>query len=110
MLTVSKNGNWQLYWGVMPLPDGAQALGTVSRESGTGALLKLASGAYVQGNAGGIRTLPQNEVDAALAVSNAAAALGRSTSARKTAANRAKANLPPGPGKRPRGRPKKNQD
>lgn len=38
---------------------------------------------------------------------NAAAALGRSKSPAKTAANRLKANLPPGPGKKPRGRPRK---
>jgi hypothetical protein len=44
---------------------------------------------------------------------NAAAALGRKggsvTSKAKTAANRAKANLPPMEGKRPRGRPKKEK-
>lgn len=39
----------------------------------------------------------------------AAAALGKSRSPKKTAANRLKANLPPGPGKKPRGRPRKNK-
>lgn len=91
MITV-KTGNWKLYWGTMPLPDGAQALGVVSRDSGTGALVLLASGQYVQGNAGGIRTLPQREVRDALAVSQAAAALGRkggsATSEAKAAASR----------------------
>ena len=41
--------------------------------------------------------------------SQAAATLGSARSARKTAANRAKANLPPKPGKRPRGRPKRSE-
>jgi len=77
MLTIKKSGNWKLYWGVMPLPTGAEALGIVSRENGIGALIRLANGNYVQGNAGGIKSLPQSEINEALAVSNAAAALGR---------------------------------
>lgn len=43
-----------------------------------------------------------------LSASSAAAALGSARSERKTAANRAKANLPPRPGKRGRGRPRKD--
>jgi len=39
----------------------------------------------------------------------AAAALGKSRSPKKTAASRRNANLPPGPGKKPRGRPPKNK-
>lgn len=42
--------------------------------------------------------------------SAAAAVLGSAKSERKTLANRAKANLPPKPGKRPRGRPRKKPD
>lgn len=83
MLTIRKAGNWKLYWGVMPLPEGAEALGTVARDTGTGALIQLASGNYVQGNAGSIRTLPQVEVEQALQVSAAAAALGSIKSERK---------------------------
>jgi len=84
MLTITKTGNWKLYWGVMPLPKGAEALGFVKRENlETGALIRLANGNYVQGNAGGIKSLPQREVDEALAVSNAAAALGSIKSDRK---------------------------
>lgn len=105
MITYRKNGNWSLYWGSMPLPVGSEALGIVSRETGTGALIRLANGKYVQGNAGGIKSLPQREVEQALSVSDAAAALGRIKSKAKTEANRAKANLPPGRDKRPRGRP-----
>lgn len=83
MITITKNGNWKLYWGAMPLPAGAEALGLVKHETGTGALIRLTSGNYVQGNAGGIRTLPQSDVEEALVVSNAAAALGSIKSARK---------------------------
>lgn len=85
MITVTKTGNWKLYWGVMPLPNGAEALGLVKRGIGdTGALIRLANGNYVQGNAGSIRTLPQTEVEQALQVSNAAAALGRIKSPKKS--------------------------
>lgn len=65
-LTVAKSGMWTVYWGAMPLPEGAEAIGLVKRDNGTGALIKLASGEYVQGNAGGIRTLPQSKVVKAL--------------------------------------------
>jgi len=102
MLTIKKSGNWKLYWGVMPLPKDAEALGIVTRETGTGALIRLANGNYVQGNAGGIRTLPQRETEEALAVSNAAAALGRIKSPKKS-----KTSAENG---RSGGRPKKKDD
>jgi len=105
MLTVNKNGNWQLYWGIMPLPDGAEALGVVKRDSGTGALIKLASSKFVQGNAGGFRALDQKAVKDALSRSNAAATLGSRggsvTSKAKAAAARANG--------RKGGRPKKQK-
>lgn len=77
MITVSITGNWRLYWGAASLPIGAQALGTVKRDTlETGALIRLANGNYVQGNAGAIRTLPRREVEQALDLSHAASALG----------------------------------
>lgn len=82
MLTIKKSGNWKLYWGVMPLPAGAEAIGIVTN-NGTGALIRLASGNYVQGNAGSIKSLPQREVKEAMSVSNAASALGSIRSERK---------------------------
>lgn len=89
MLKVSKSGNWKLYWGYTPLPAGAEALGTVQRENlETGALIRLANGNYVQGNARAIRTLDQSEVQAAIARSEAAVSLGSITSERKAAAAR----------------------
>ncbi|MDO3380434.1 hypothetical protein [Geoalkalibacter halelectricus] len=84
----SKNGKWKLYWGAMPLPRGAEALGTVSTDDGAGALLRLANGYYVQGNAGAIKVLDQGAVDRALEVSEAAAGMGRVTSEKRAAASR----------------------
>lgn len=87
-LTIKKSSLWKMYWGPMPLPEGAEVLGIVKRENlETGALIRLANGNYVQGNAGGIRGLPQNEVGQALQVSSAAAALGSIKSEKKAAAS-----------------------
>lgn len=78
MLKVTKSGNWQLYWGYMPLPANAEVLGTVQSETlESGALIRLTTGIYVQGNAGSIRTLDQREVREAIERSAAAATLGR---------------------------------
>lgn len=63
----SKSTNWKMYWGAMPLPAGAVALGTITRDTGeTGALIRLPNNCLVQGNAGGIRTLPQRDVTNAI--------------------------------------------
>ena len=87
----------------MPLPEGAEALGLVKRENlETGALIRLASGNYVQGNAGGLRTLLQSEVEQALQVSEAAAALGRIKSPRKSGTSAENGRLG--------GRPKKSKN
>lgn len=99
MITYSKNGKWKLYWGGMPLPAGGEALGTVTRDGfDTGALIRLASGQYVQGNAGSIRSLDPAAVDAAIAASSAAAALGSVRSSKKSASSAANGAL----GGRPR--------
>ena len=68
-MIITQSANWKMYWGAMPLPAGAKCRGLVSDGSRKGALLLLANGTYVQGNAGGIRTLPQREVLLALTVS-----------------------------------------
>jgi len=49
-------------WGARPLPDGADLVGTVERDGETGALIRLRTGWYVQGNAGSIRSLDQRQV------------------------------------------------
>lgn len=67
MLTVKRNQQWKLYWGSAPLPAGAEAIGTVARDTGeTGALIRLASGTFVQGNAGALRALNDREVQKAI--------------------------------------------
>lgn len=89
MLKVSKGGKWQIYWGYAPLPAGAEALGTVTRPTReTGALIRLSTGVYVQGNAGAIRNLPQREIKEAVGRSEAAAALGSVSSEKKAEAAR----------------------
>lgn len=65
-LTVNPSGAWRLYWGNGPIPTGAEAAGTIKSTDDAGALIRLASGAYVQGNAGAIKQLPQHKIMAAL--------------------------------------------
>jgi len=63
MIDASPTNPWRLYWGAGPLPEGSTAIGTVTREPGdAGALLRMATGIYVQGNAAVVRTLPQTDV------------------------------------------------
>lgn len=89
MLKAAKSGNWKLYWGMSPLPTGAEALGTVQRETlEIGALIRLSTGIYVQGNAGAIRTLDQRDAKVAIERSEAAVALGRMKSDKKAAVAR----------------------
>ena len=57
-MTIDVHGGWKCWWGAMPLPATAVALGTIER-SDCGALIYIgASGQLVQGNAGVIRSLP----------------------------------------------------
>lgn len=65
-LAVDVNGNWRLYTNT--LPENATPLGTVTRDEGdTGALVRIeTTGAYVQINAGSIRSLDGRKVAAAL--------------------------------------------
>ena len=55
-ITINRDGNWRLYSPL--LPEGAEELGTVTRDGETGAYVLLASGVCVQMNAGTIRSLP----------------------------------------------------
>jgi len=64
-LTIDTDGNWRIY--TATLPPGAEALGVVTRDSGSGALALIeATGLYVQVNAGAIRSLPQHKIAAAI--------------------------------------------
>ena len=65
-LTVDASGNWQLYTNTIPA--NATPIGTVTRDIGdTGALVRIeTTGAYVQVNAGAIRSLDGRKVAAAL--------------------------------------------
>jgi len=47
------------YWGEAPLPDGAEIIGGFSDRNRAGALIRLASGNCVCGNAGAISNIPQ---------------------------------------------------
>lgn len=62
-MKINTNGNWKLYWGARPLPERSKAVGTVVRDNGeSGALIEMATGLYVQGNAGALRSLPQRAI------------------------------------------------
>ena len=57
----------KIYWGVMPLPAGAELLGLIElKPIRKGALIRLQNGVYVEGSAGAIRTLDQAKVEQAL--------------------------------------------
>ena len=98
-ISIRTTAPWALYWGPGPLPNGATAHGTVTRdEADTGALIRMPNGIYVQGNAGVIRSLPQSEVATSLAAASLAALAGRmKTPARARAAriNGRKGGRPP---------------
>ena len=67
-IRITTLGDPTTYWGPGPLPAGAELCGTVTRnDTDVGALLRLASGEYAQGNGGNIRDLPQRPVEAGLA-------------------------------------------
>jgi len=57
----------KMYWGADPFPAGSEFVGLVFRdEYDQGALVRLSSGEYVQGNAGSFRMLDQRQVAKAL--------------------------------------------
>lgn len=62
-LTVDLFGNWRLYWPSRVFPWGSVIAGTIDRGNGcVGALFKMPTGTYMQGNAGTLRNLPQRAV------------------------------------------------
>lgn len=65
-ITVDTNGNWRLY--TSTIPANSTPLGTVTRDGhDNGALVRIdATGAYVQVNAGAVRSLDGRKVAAAL--------------------------------------------
>ena len=67
-LSVDLGGKWRLYTNTIPA--GSRAIGTVKRGDGdTGALVLIEStGQYVQINAGGLRSLDQRKIAAAVVV------------------------------------------
>ena len=48
-----------IYWGGSPLPKGAICLGEYNQGARKGAMIQLANGRRVQGNAGSIRAIPE---------------------------------------------------
>jgi len=62
-MKIQIGGEWKVYWDNIPLPLGAEVIGTVSlTEGNNGVLLFLQSGIYVQGNDGSVTSLEQMEV------------------------------------------------
>jgi len=57
----------KIYWGIKPLPVGAELLGLIElKPIRKGALIRLQNGIFVEGSAGSIRTLEQDKVEQAL--------------------------------------------
>jgi hypothetical protein len=85
-LAVILGAAWRIYWGPAPLPVGAEALGTVTRGNGEdGALLRLPTGAYAQGNAGVLCALDKRKVQAAIAAATPRSGGAQPGSGRPTA-------------------------
>lgn len=67
-VTVERPGKPGLYLLPAGMPAGWEVIGTVTDADGTGALVRnLRTGIYCRSNAGGLRSLPQRKVAAALA-------------------------------------------
>ena len=63
-LSVDINGSWRLY--TTYLPTGARAIGVVTSNGETGALVQMQTGIYARVNAGAVVSLPQRKVTQAL--------------------------------------------
>lgn len=79
-MKITKTEQWRAYWGAMPLPERAKALGIIERDAGdVGALIEMPTGLLVQGNAGCLRSLPQRDVHLHLAAVENGAAGGQAS-------------------------------
>lgn len=68
-MKIDIGGDWKPYWDNVPLPHGAEVIGSISLNDGNnGVLLLLQSGIYVQGNAGSVSSIEQIEVKKQLGV------------------------------------------
>lgn len=63
-LSVDINGPWRIYTNHLPV--GATAIGHVTSNGETGALVRLPTGIYVRINAGALTSLPQSKVRGAI--------------------------------------------
>lgn len=64
-LSVDLHGEWRLYANILPVS--GVALGTITKDGATGALVRIErTGLYVRCNAGGVVMLPQAKVQAAI--------------------------------------------
>lgn len=92
-ITINTRGPWRLYW-TPPLINGAEALGTVTRDGyDIGALIRTKIGVYVQGNAGEYRSLPQSDIIVALHMAEVGAAGGKVATDAKAEAARCNGRL-----------------
>ena len=99
-ISIRTTARWDTYW-PGPLPEGSTAHGTVTRDgTDTGALIRMATGVYVQGNASALHSLPQDEVAASLAAASLASRAGRTSTPARVRAARINGRLG--------GRPRKN--
>lgn len=63
MKITGNTGTAKMYWGASPYPAGSECLGVIYRtDTDMGALILMSTGLYVQGNAGSIKTLDQQQV------------------------------------------------
>lgn len=65
-VTINPDGDWTLFTSRASIPAGAEVLGVVKSGTIAGALVRMASGGYVQINNGVMKTLDGRKVSSAL--------------------------------------------